>query len=339
MTTGYPDWTRAIRLLAIDGDGNPVTILADEDGQLYSLIKGEDAGGTLRAVRVDDSGQMVMVPRGESGHYLAVDSDGFLTAVFKGLLNGTLTTVAVDDRGYLATYMVDDESQWGNVIKVGNAELAARLSSPVSYDWRGKVLWWTDFRDGIGGMHVATSGTGAAVALDPAHHMSGGYSVKLTGGSDGARYAYIHIAVDVPPTDRVGVYVRWSSDVEFDFLNLQMQIYDGAKYHEAYIRYDRGDNELDYSDSERAWQSLAAQKFHLSDGYWHGLKLVVDKATDKYVRALAGSTEHDMSALDMYNTASAVAQRLLCSVSLYSNSGDNDYAWIDAFVITVGEPE
>ena len=45
MATGYPDWTRAIRLLGVDGDGNPITVLLDVDGRLYALITGEDESG------------------------------------------------------------------------------------------------------------------------------------------------------------------------------------------------------------------------------------------------------------------------------------------------------
>jgi hypothetical protein len=302
MGTGYPDWTRAIRLLGIDADGNPVTILVDEDGKLYSLITGQDADGVLRAVRVDDDGQMVMVPRGASGsymdvdasgflttvmkgqyganlrtlavdaggkleaiikgtdgaalrtiavdtsgqiimvprgtsgNYMAIDADGYMTAVLKGAYGAALRTIGLDDEGRITAYMVDDESQWGDIVKTGNAELAARLGSPVAWDWRGKVIWWTDFEHGLTGLSTFSLGSGGDAVLDPSHSLSGGYSLKLIGGSSLAGYANVKVIVDTPPSPRLGFYARWSSDSEFDYLDLHMQIYDGAKYREAFMQ-------------------------------------------------------------------------------------------------------
>jgi len=336
--TGYPDWTRAIRLLGIDGDGNPVTVLLDATGRLHSLIIGQDAEGDPLAVRVDSDGQMIMVPRGSSGNYMAVDSDGFITAVLKGAYGEALRTIGLDAEGRITAYILDDESQWGDVIKVGNAEMAARLGSPVAYDWRGKVVWLTDFRSGLGGMKSSASGVGASVTLDPTHFVSGGYSAKIVGGSSGTLESYLAASIDVPPTARIGLYARWCSDSYFDFLDLLMEITDGTRFYEATLRYDKDAAKLYYLDDEQAFQLLVDQAFITDDSAWHGLKLVVDIGASTYSRCLAGNSEHDMSELAMRSLTSGASQSLFCGVQIHSHSGNNEYCWVDSMIITVGEP-
>lgn len=382
MASGYADWTRAIRLLGIDADGKPVTILADSTGRLYSLVTGEDAAGVLRAVRVDDDGrvimvprgqsgnymlvdasgflsailkgekadtslvnvavdddgQMIMVPRGQSGHYMAIDSDGYMTAVLKGAYGAALRTIGLDDQGRITAYMVDDESQWGDVVKCGNAELAARLGSQISYDWRGKIVLVTDFARGLGGIYTRSIGTGGKVFLDPTKHLSGGYSVKMVGGSAWEYIASLYIGLDIPPTTRAGFCIRWTSDTALVYLEIQLHIYDGTTHHRGAIRISVNDLELQYQDSAGDWQKLDDFTPVLSGYAWQSLKLVIDTTTDTYIRALIGNTEHDMSAIAIYTNASATAPHIEAWVRLHSESGSNRYAWIDSLALTVAEP-
>lgn len=319
------------------GQGNNI-ILVDDDGYMSAILKGERADDSLHNIAIDNDDQLITIMKGRDGNIVAVDGDGALAAALKGLYGEELVTLGVDENGYIAAYLLDSESQWGHVIKTGTAELAARLGSPVTYDWRGKVVQLLDFGHGTGGLKKTTSGDGAAVALDPFTFNSGGYSVKLTGGKDVSKTAWLSGGVDIPPTDRIGVSIRFSSDVAFDFLNLQLEIYDGVKYSQGYVRWDRDNNKLQYWNSGQAWADLVDQKFYLAESAWHHLKLVIDKSTYKYVRALSGGIEHDMSALAMYQVGNASDQNLLWSVCLYSHTGSNNYVWLDNIIVTVGEP-
>lgn len=272
MAAGYPDWTRALRLLGIDPDGV------------------------------------------------------------------TLRTVGLDDQGRITAYMADDESQWGDVVKVGNAELAARLGSPATYDWRGKIVAMVDFSRGLGGIYTDTVGAGASVALDPTNFASGGYSLKMTGGSDAIRVANVFMFFNIPPTDRAGFSINWASDSSFDYLTMWLRVYDGSFSHTAKVRYDRDNAQLEYMDDQEAWQTLATHREYSAPSAWHSLKIVVDAAADTYVRCLAGRMEYDMSAFGMLTSISLDNPRLEAVVRLFSHTGENEYIWLDSLIVTVGEP-
>jgi len=71
---------------------------------------------------------------------------------------------------------------------------------------------------------------------------------------------------------------------------------------------------------------------------FHVAKLVIDFENDLYQRALIRSTEVDMSALGIQTAANATSPRMVFTVWIYSDSGDNDWAYIDNVVITQNEP-
>jgi len=272
MTSGYPDWTRAIQLLGRDAvTGEPVV--------------------------------------------LGLDGDGRITV-----------------------FLVDDTDQWGQVLAVGNAELAGRLGFPATWDQRGKIVWWTDFRDGLAGLYTDTDGIGASVTIDPTYSLSGGYSVKLLTTAGAARFADVGISIDSPPAERFGAYVRWLGDQEFDFLELHMEIGGDTGRCHAGIRFGRANDELDYLDSDEEWQTWGELALEFGDITWHNLKLVIDRSADTYLRALVGGTEYDLSGYDMYNDAEETEHQMVCYVRLSCLNGDSESVWIDTMAVTVGEP-
>lgn len=126
-----PDWTRPTQLFAKDPSGDLVPVVVDANGQLYIVIQGalesitadvnvtqeeKDReiqgadGATLRTVAVDASGQIIMVPRGQSGNYMLVDASGYLTAILKGLDGATLRSVEVDSGGRIINVIRDPTS-------------------------------------------------------------------------------------------------------------------------------------------------------------------------------------------------------------------------------------
>jgi len=109
------DFERGHILYGWDGSAF-IPILVGPDGDLFIIAKGQDSGGTLRALRVDTDGQLVMVPRGQTGNWMLVDSDGYLTMIVKGDSGGgTLKTVAVDTDGQL---VMVPRGQAGNYLDV-----------------------------------------------------------------------------------------------------------------------------------------------------------------------------------------------------------------------------
>ncbi len=147
MTKGYPDWTRAFLLLGKYGE-TYLPVLLDASGNLYAVFKGDKGGGDLVNIKVDANGQLIMIPRGQNGNYLVVDASGYLTTVIKGDYAGALRTVKLDDQGRLSAFVIDSQDAWGQMLQVGNAELAARLGSIVRFDKRGIVMLMDNFDSG-----------------------------------------------------------------------------------------------------------------------------------------------------------------------------------------------
>lgn len=333
-----PDWTNAILLQGVDPSGDPIAVLLDASGQLFAVLRGVDALGDPQSVRVDSDGQLYTVLQGASGNAVAVDADGFITAVLKGQVAGLLTTIAVDASGRIEAFILDNESQWGNVLRVGNSDLAARLGSVKAWDWRGQVVCLDDFARGLPGLGTALAGTGAAVEIDPTYFVSGGYSAKLTGGSDGTRSASVTGGIGPNPSDVCGLEIRFSVGQmpEFVRLNLHRETLAGQKI--GSVRIDCVNWQLQYSPSPASWTNVAACRLIENASVFNSFKFVLDAGNSIYLRAMVNDTEYDLSSYACISGAGATAPQLAYHVFCYSNSGQNDVIYLDSFVLTVGEP-
>ena len=100
MAKGAPDYTQPVEIRGFDGT-TLKTLKVDTDGQLYAILRGI-YGTTFKNVAVDDKGQLYVILRGASGNDVAVDANGFISAILKGIdSGGTLRTVRTDDEGRL----------------------------------------------------------------------------------------------------------------------------------------------------------------------------------------------------------------------------------------------
>lgn len=338
MSADLPDWTKAVLLLAQTGAGAYIPVLVEDGGQLHTLLVGQDAGGTKRVVRVDSVGQLYAILRGASGNDVAVDSNGFLTAVLKGIKDSTLTTIAVDDQGRIEAFGLDAESQWGNVLKVGNAEQASRLGSPSSYDWRGQCLEFCTFVNGRENLYVTTSGAGAAVTVDPEYSLRGGFSLKMLGGSDASMWAKVQGIVGKNPSQAVGLQVCWSGENTYDYFEIRVSVRGPTTRYTGALRYDPGSNDFDYYDNAGSWQKLADVYLTNYPYAFNYIKLVVDASTGDYVRALLNATEYDLSAYTLYSDVLGFQECIEYSLTVYSVAGQNYGVYVDSYIVTLNEP-
>lgn len=337
-TKDFPDFTHGMLLLGVDGDGNQVGVLLDSTGQMFTILRGVDGLGAPQTVKVDSDGQLYTVLQGASGNAVVVDSDGFLTTVLKGALNGTLTTISVDVNGRIEAFILDAENQWGGVVKVGNAELAARLGSPVAWDARGQVLILTDFSSGWPANWLTTSGTGASAVLSPDMWQRGGYSVKLTGGSDGSKYASVLLKAGPNPTGKVGVACSFACSDTPEFLELKIvyQVTGGGVSARARVDFDN--DKLQVWDDAGVWQNVGTVSPYANPDYFHSFKFVIDVSTEVYDRVLLDDVEVDASAYSAVHVAAGGDEVLTTVTRLYSHAGNNEYAFIDSMVLTTQEP-
>jgi len=336
----FPDWTRATLISGKDGSGNIVPILVDEAGQINILVRGDDGTGTVRTVRVDSLGQLYTVLRGAGGVDIAVDANGNLSAVLKGQYAGDLHVIAVDAQGRIEAFGLDSEDQWGQTLCIGNAELAGRLQSPKAWDWRGNVYYQNDFRHGIGNVLKYGGGTGTAIALNATYWINGGYSLKLTGGSDGNLDAYINVLLDHPPSDRLGLEAFFSCTTDFDYIYLKLILYKAGKIYHAGLMLDSvAPPSVKYINSAGVWTTIGTSFVGVSINAFNHMKIVADFSTFKYIRAMWGDTEYDLSAQSVYQPSTGYLNQMIAEFYLKSRSGHNDVCYLDYLICTVGEPD
>jgi len=297
MASGYPDWTRAVRLVGLDEDGNPVTIVVEPGGQLWMLMKGLD------------------------------------------LSTGEIETVGLDAQGRISAFVIDSSDAWGQILAVGNAELAARLGSPVSFDRRGQVIERQDFSQGWGIWSGGGVGALNAYELDPTRWAYGGYSVKLTSGQGEDGAAVVAGIVPILPDTVAGLATRVSIAAETKYIVAEMQYLDGAYYHRVQWRWDVELGKLEVFDEDGNWQVVETDlQFYHNPSLFNYIKLVADFDTDYYVRGLFNSIEVDLSAYPIWKEENDLGEALNCRIWVYSLDGYNDIVYVDSAIITVNEP-
>ncbi len=174
MATGRPDYTSSTVIHGRAPSGSLVPVAVDASGNLVALIYGSD-GTVLRAVKVDTSGQLVMVPRGQSGNYMAVDAAGNLAALLKGAeAGGTLHTLLVDasgqavmvPRGQSGNYLGVDASGYLTSVMKG---LEGATLRTVAVDATGHILGVLqgDYAGALKTLSVDSQGRMQAVLSDP----------------------------------------------------------------------------------------------------------------------------------------------------------------------------
>ena len=328
------DWVRGIALLGWDGE-NFIPILLDDLGNLNVYMQGEIAPGEMHMIRVDDDGRMITKLRGRDGNYLVVDDAGFMTAVIKAKYGEELITVKADEAGRLSAFIIDSTDAWDNLLKVGNAELAARIGSLMSYDGRGQYQYGYDFSNGLTSWHTQALGGLAEVKLTPETYERGGYSVSLVGGNSTPWQSTCWRMIDVMESKTFGLEVGVSIASSIDWVNILATYYDGVNYHTAGIKYDDTQNLLRCRITEPDWQTFATnyQMFHNASAY-HAFKFVWNIDTGKYVRALIAGHYYDLSSYSILSDTSPTKPYMDFSVTVQSRDGYNDAVNWDYVIVT-----
>lgn len=334
-----PDWTRAYLLMAKDGSGNIIPILVDADGQMYSVLRGLDALGAPQTVKVDSDGQLYVVLRGASGENVYVDSNGYIAAVLKGDHDGTLTNVAVDASGRLSAFVVDSSDVWDQIVTCGNAELAARLGSPVLYHQTGRVVFLEDFSHGLQRWSKTELGTGAAVEISPVAAESGGYSCKLTAGSTSQYLAQILAYTGILATGRIGLAMSYAVDADFDNISIIFGIYDGTYWTKAGVKLDEVNDQILVLTGETTYTQIGTWSgLALGAKTFNHLKFTIDLSTRYYDVVYENQRQVDASARQCYQVAFATSPSVYIQIQNVGESGDNDVVYVDNIILTTNEP-
>jgi hypothetical protein len=342
------DESAVVRPVKVDTSGQVIMVprgqsgaymLVDASGFLSAILKGQKPDTSLGNVAVDASGQIIMVPRGQSGNYMAVDADGYLTSVLKGIRDGTLTTIGVDTSGRIEAFLMDGSDQWGQSIRVGNADLAARLGGLAKHDWRGQVVFQNDFAHGAHALFPTISGTGALIEITSTYWQTGGYALWMEGGSDASGTAYFYSGVGPSPSTKVGLAISFCVVNKPDYVRIKL-LHETATqqvYGDVRLDYDAGKIQV-YNGATDAWENAGDFTSYVTPYIFNNLKLVIDTLTNKYMRILYNDTALTPTTVALEVAASASTPRLYYEVWVYSHAGDTDAICLDNLILTVNEP-
>lgn len=252
---------------------------------------------------------------------------------------GELQIVGLDAVGRISAFVIDSRDAWGRMLSVGNAELAVRLGSAVAYDRRGQVAFFEDFETGVGAWTFDKDGTLGAGALDPTTSLSGGYSYRLTGGSNGDRWASISMTRGLAQVGRMGLEfaVAWGTD--FDYVVGSLILGDGTREYLAQIRYDFDDEDLEVYNDLGAWVSVLDAAFSgTTKKAYNVLKFVIDTDSQKYERLLFNDQEVNLSDHSYEDVGLTAGEYTTVEIACYSHPFDNDVVYVDDIILTLAEP-
>lgn len=267
-------------------------------------------------------------------------ADGSMYAVLQGEHEGTLKTVKLDDEGRMSAFVIDSVDAWNRMLTIGNAELAARMGSPVVYDRRGHVMFMETFEHGRAAWEDGLGGAGAAVALSPTSVARGGYSLKLTTDAGGDHYAGISFCCGLLPVGRMGVAVSFAPVQAFGTFELHLTVETVAEYWSGKVRFDYASNVLDVYTSSEIWEEVgAAEIATIGSRTYNIMKMVINIDTGYFERVMLNEYEYSTTDKALMAGDPVGGRWAQVVVRLGGRNDENDICYVDNVVLTTAEPE
>lgn len=264
---------------------------------------------------------------------------GLFYAVLRGQGPTGLQTVMVDGEGRLSAFVIDSSDAWGQMLEVGNAELAARLGSVVQHDRRGQVISATDFSNGYGVWRTTASGDDATIELDPTAFRSGGYSIKCTGIEPNADDVTLFTRMPVLPLATAGLSVFFSIPENLLNVRLTIQYDDATTRVQGIFLYTIADETLDVYHGTTGWSEVASGVTINNNAHsFNYMKLVIDGDEDSYLRVMFNDIEEALTTYPLQSLATAGYAHLYLSVLANMRAGEADVIYLDCPVVTINEP-
>lgn len=269
-----------------------------------------------------------------------VDEEGNLYALLQGMTpDDELQTVRLDDEGRISAFIIDSTDAWGQMLSIGNAELAARLGSPVLYEQSGRVQFMETFGQGLAGWETEIDGLGAAVAVNPEYSMRDGYSAELTGGSTDPWLAKIKHTQGGLPMGTVGLSFAYSSGTNFDHIIAMLNLYDTEDLFELGVKIDSANNKLAVYVGADTWQEVDDARPHTNGReIFFFVKLTADLATGYYKDLRFNQEVISIAEHSFFTGGSVSAAKARIEIEVVSVDGDNDAIYLDDVILTLAEP-
>lgn len=219
------------------------------------------------------------------------------------------------------------------------AELAARLGSPVVYDRRGNIVWCTDFSHGLQGSTIVPSDGEGDGYVTASRSFNGPFSICLDPSDEEGSQVYWNRIIHFIPIGALGAETIMSLDTDPYQYRLSLWYRDGAASQKGSIRYSPGNGNWEIQLGADDWVVIL-EDFYLQQGpnAWQPIKLVINANTGKYVRALIAHNVVLLSAYDLYETEDFSRGQLETRISVWGAPATHACGYVDTVIITQNEP-
>ncbi len=219
------------------------------------------------------------------------------------------------------------------------AELAARLSSIVTFDRRGDVIWLDGFEGGLGAWIK-----GATIGADyptwsTVYKRNGAFSCKLATSATTDFLSYITHYMAVPTVSKLGLEFSFTLSTSNTILECSLYYYDGATRAYYAVRYNQPDKTLEYYGTDMNWHVFATGVNPYPREYaFNTLKLVVDLEAMEFVDVILNSEPYSMAGLIPWNAGAVVSPFLQVQIKLQNPADAAKVSYVDDVIITQNEP-
>lgn len=222
-------------------------------------------------------------------------------------------------------------------------ELAARLGSIDTHDRRGNVLWMDDFENGVLAgkwSFVEHTAVTVEVGLSTLRPKRGAFATRIafTAAALVNDYGRIRNRFCYPSLGKTGLEASFTSDDTRHNITVAMYRFDGTWQYSGSLQFDESTGVLSYLNSAGAYVAIAAIATQVFA--YCVVKLVIDLALNRYIRAIFNDVEFDLSAQGLRVTASAVTpvlEAMLRSVIVVLPVGATS-THFDDVILTTNEP-
>jgi len=222
---------------------------------------------------------------------------------------------------------------------IDSGELAARLGSINTFDRRGDTIWMEDFNSPVLTWSQSEIGAGSAVVLTADEKFRGSQSVSLTAGPAARRYGMIKHGINPLRIGKLGLEISVRPSPFDSYIQISIDIDDAINHYVSILRYDTTDGTIDIWDGDPDWTSVPGA--HRISPLFHSFspfKFVIDTSTGKYVRAMLGRTQWDLSSYSMQSTALGPYQTCLIVIYNEAQGAAAATAYVDGVIVTQNEP-
>lgn len=221
---------------------------------------------------------------------------------------------------------------------IDDAELAARLGSPVTFDRRGNVVWMDDFENTLNKWGAEGNGVGNSQAVNITRARNKTTSVLLTCGSTVAVSSRIFKWLILPVETSIGTEISFSLGDDLDHFDFILRIYDGSNHSYCWLQIDFANSKITYYNDVGGFTDLITGiTWDTTFKTWYTIKMVCDYATGKYVRMIFGNKTVDMSTIPMRVLNSGTYPQMRLYLTAYGTAATNATMYLDDFILTQNE--